>query len=522
MNLQKSCLVFILFISYNCFLNHFLFPENIPKPFTLRIGIDSFPVSLNPVYATNETSQAVVNKVFDSLFYFGPKGEIKKQLVENWQILKKDIAINNNDVNIGKDTDKLDIIIDLKKGIYFSDGKELDSEDVLQTFKLLQDQRFRYPYMSSIQFIDSLKKLDKHRFSISLHQSCAIWKKCLTFKILNSNEIKKVNPENFRNMILSGTGPYKIKKVQQPQSVLLERKCIRDFQKEGQKFQFIKYTVISYPQLSPLKLINNEIDICELQPEAVDTYKHKKVELWRRKFHIIQYKKYGYTYLVFNLKNSLITKDIRSSFYNLLIHGEFLKRFLKGKGEVVHSPFLPLNKKINPVSIPASPLERPLKLKILTNSESKLRKKLILFLRKEMRVFNIFLEPIFLEYQTFLDFLKKGRFDIAISGYTINIDYDIRNILASDAYFNYAQFQQFRMDKLLLEGLREMDSQKREKIYMKAHSLWQKHLPIIPLFNLYYYIGVSNRIDVPHQVYEIVGATGDFLFNILDWQLKKK
>lgn len=485
-----------------------LFPGSTAAEETLRIGINDFPASLNPVYASTETSQAVMNKVFNGLFYFDEKGNIQKELVEK-------VHFENT----------VEIIIELNKNIFFSDGKELAADDVVATVELLQNKRFKYPYISNLQFIQRIEKINRHKLKITMPYRFAPWKAYLTFKILNSHEIKDVSPETFRDMILSGTGPYKFKTFKRPTKIILELNHANTIPRHlasipGKKFRFIEFIVISYTHLAPLKLINNEIDICELQPENAEAYKQTKSKKWRQRFSLLRYKKFGYTYLVFNLRNSLITKNLRYLFYNLLLKGDFLARFLKDRGERVTSPFLLLNSKVKPTQLKTTPLETPIRLNILTNSESKLRKQLVLFLRKEIKSFNIHLHPVFLEYHTLLEYLKKGRYDIGVSGFILDIDYDMTDIFSSDSYFNYAYFRSLEMDALLHQGLGELEPGKREEIYLKAHRVWLENLPLIPLFNLYYYVGVSRHIGIPARRMEILGSVGDFLYNILEWRKK--
>jgi peptide/nickel transport system substrate-binding protein len=488
---------------------------------TLRIGIDAFPVSLNPVYATTETAQAVVNKVFNGLFSFDGQGRIRNELVEKYEIKNRNDEKKGNPP--GQTRDHVEIIIRLKKKIFFSDGKELDADDVVGTVKLLQDRAFKYPAISNLRFITKVEKLDRYRFKLVTSSPRATWQNNLTFKILNAREIEtmaKGSVETFKDMILSGTGPYRLKTVKRPSKILLELNEVNPLPGVEKMFRFLEYRVISYPHLSPLKLINNEIDICELQPGNVEAYQHSKPEKWLRSFAILKYKKFGYTYLVFNLRNSLITINLRRLFYNLLVYGDFPGRFLKGRGEQVKSPFLLLSPKVEPVRLQTFPLEKPVPLKILTNAESKLRKEWVMFLREELKPFKILIQPVFLEYHSFLESLKQGRYDIAVSGFILDIDYDMSEIFSSNAYFNYSHFGNVEMDRLLEQGLSELNPYKREEIYVKAHRLWEKELPLLPLFNLYYFVGVSRRVAVPAQTVELMGSEGDFLYNIRQWEEK--
>lgn len=466
---------------------------------TLRIGIQNFPAAVNPLYAMDEISQSIVNKVFDSLFYFDSSGKLQNGLVESYLF----------------HCDDKKITLRLKKNVFFSNGNELDAHDVRATLERVKDPRFQSPYISKLKFIRGFEEVDKYALAILLNEPPVTWKKHLTFKILNAEELAPCTPEGFRHKILAGTGAYRIARVTDPSKITLE---LNDTGDAASMYRIIEYRVVAYTQLAPLKLLNNELDICELQPIVKDTYAKRKE--WREKFTLLEYKKFGYTYLVFNLRNPELTSNVRKIFYNLLVCGDFLDRFLRGKGERVHTPFLLLNRKTGATVFTTHPLEKPLHLKFLCNSESKIRKEFVLFLKNELKPFNIHISPLFLEYHTFLSRIKKSRFDMAVSGFLLDIGYDMKDIFHSGSYFNYARFEHPGMDRLLESGLKEFDPVKREAIYLKTHRIWLEELPLIPLFSLYYYVGISNRINIPENVSTLVGAEGDFLFNIRQWKMK--
>ncbi|MCK5058402.1 MAG: ABC transporter substrate-binding protein [Candidatus Aminicenantes bacterium] len=491
--MKKNVFLFLIFICIPFFFKGC--SKGLEKN-TLRVGIHTFPASLNPVYVTDETSQAVVNKIFHSLFYYDSRGTLKNGLVSRCHLKNK-----------GKE-----IIIELKENIFFSNGCEMTADDLVHTINLLKDRRFKYPYAANISFIKEVKRIDKTGCTLILNKKTAVWKNYLTFHILNAQELKNVKPEDFRHMRLSGCGYYKIKEIKEPQRIVLELKTPAE---NPSLYSFIEYQVIKNTGSAPLKLLNDEIDICELQPETVAAYRN--IEKWQKKFTISNYTKFGYTYLVFNLKSSAVNRDTRKFFYNVLTCGDFIDKFLAGRGEKVKTPFLLLNRKIDAAAFKTAPPKELTRLKVLTNSESKLRKDFVLFLKKELKPYNIHLEPLFLEYHTFLHYLKNSRFDIAVSAFLVEIDYDMKDIFYGGAAFNYATLNNPHMNALLDQGLTETDIEKREDIYRAAHKIWLTELPLVPLFNLYYYIGISRNIPVPPEVYELVGSTGDFLFNIEDW-----
>ena len=153
----------------------------------------------------------------------------------------------------------------------------------------------------------------------------------------------------------------------------------------------------------------------------------------------------------------------------------------------------------------------------MTNSESVVRRQLVLFLCEELKADGIELEPIFVEYRMFLQRLKQGNFDLAVSAFLLDIDWNMKDILSTSGYFNYAGYANAAMDAALEAGLLEMDDGKRRATYRCAHDLWRDDLPLIPLFNLNYYMGLARKITPPRERFELIGSCGDFFYHLQGW-----
>lgn len=462
----------------------------------MRIACFDFPAQFNPVYATSETSQAVMNKIYQSLFYFDALGRIRPELVA---------AVSRHD-------ERLEILLELKKGARFADGSALGSHDVVATVALLKNPLFEYPYLSDLDFLEKVEAVDPLHVLIKLKGKFAPWENYLTFKILNAAEIQRVRPLAFRRHVPLGSGPYRLAHLDEPKGFELQE---NPFWPQRNRFAKLRYSVLRESRQAPLKLLNAEVDAVEIQGDDART--HAQLKKWQRQFRLLKYTKFGFTYLVFNLRNSRVDRNVQCLLYNRLLPTRFLDVFLQGAGEKVFSPFLKLGAAKLPQPLPTVALSAPRKLRILTNSESVVRKRLVLFLCEEMKTCNIDLEPVFVEYQTFLKYLKQGNFDLAVSAFLLDMDWNMKDILASDGYFNYAGFSEPEMDAVLEEGLREMNAEKRRKIYERAHDLWLASLPLIPLFNLNYYMGISTMIKIPENRFHVIGSSGDFFYNLQGW-----
>ena len=462
----------------------------------LRIACFDFPGTFNPVYATSETAQAVANKVYQSLFYFDPRGDICPELAESFSW----------------DESRLEVALMLRKGAHFSDGSGVNSRDVAATAALLKNPLFEYPYLADLDFLESIEATGPLGLRIKFRRKFAPWKNYLTFKILSADEIKGADPRDFRRHVPLGSGPFRLTYVNEPWGFELEK---NPHWPQVRHHQRIQYTVLGEPRQAPLKLLNDEIDAAEIQGDDSKTY--WKLKSWQKHFQLLAYKKFGFTYLVFNLRNPAIDLNLRRFFYNRLLGTRFLAYFLQGAGDIVNSPFLLFESGKRSQTFPAVPLQGRRSFKVLTNSESEMRKQLVLFMCEEMKGCGIDLEPVFVEYQTFLKYLKQGNFDLAVSAFLLDMDWNMKDILASSGYFNYAGFSDPVMDAVLEEGLREMDAGKRRKIYERANDLWLESLPLIPLFSLNYYMGIAKKIKIPEDRFAVVGSTGDFFNNLQGW-----
>lgn len=468
---------------------------------TLRIGIPAFPRTLNPVYVTGETSQAVINKMFDSLYCLDGKGHFQKQLVANEKLIP-----SGNDLVVN---------LTLERDVHFSNGKRLDAEDVVQTIRKMQDPAFHYPYLSLLSVIEKVERTGPFSLKLMLKQPPAQWRGLLTFKILCKHDLNAMDYTAFRRHIPAGTGPYRVETSRPPNKIRLALNPLNRNYSHNNMFSRLEYIVVAYNHLTPLKLLAGEVDIIELPQENALAYKN--LPEWQKKFDIVKYKKTGFTFLVFNCQNPRLTRNIRRIFFNVLIAGDFVRKFLKGGGESLFSPFQSLCPEDKPAKLPTKEQKQRVSFSILTNSESRLRRNFILFLRRAMIAYGIKLEPVFLEYHTMLDRLKKGAFDMALSAYRMDSATDVMEILQGDSHLNYSGFGDKELDGLMETGTRETNQTRRQGIYSKAHALWLEHLPMLPLFNLYYYVGVSRKIAMPAQLNQTVGSSGDFLFNITEW-----
>jgi ABC-type transport system substrate-binding protein len=460
----------------------------------LRIGIKSFPANLHPVYSTDEVSQMILNKIYHSLFDFDENGKIRESLIENCTIVSKT---------------RIRILI--KRGVMFSNGRKLEVKDILATLRLLKDPAYKYPYLTNLKFISEAVLISKYEMMIHLRYPYALWRNHLTFKILNGDEIKDLDPEGLKLKQLSGSNAYTYAKVQAPVYVCLSK---NPFYKKDVKYENLKFIVFNYSHLAPLKLINDELDLVEIASLDAGTYRTKPD--WQEKFTLEKFSKIGYYLLIFNLSRPEIQLDLRKKLYNCLICSDFVEKFLRGRGRVFKSPFFQLDDKVVKLKMQCS-FASTKPLSIITNSESTIRKNFLLFLEQKLKNVGVNVHCEFYEYHTFIKRLKTGNFQIALTGFMLESDLDMKDVFHSKSAFNYAGFKNREMDQLLEIGLQVIDYAERVPIYLQAHKVWYNNLPMIPLFQIYYYMGMSRRVTTQSKFYKTVASESDFLYNVSEW-----
>jgi len=462
----------------------------------LRLACYDFPASFNPVYATGETAQAVANKRYQSLFRFDGQGRAVPELVDSCFLSEDGAAIR----------------LTLKPGARFADGSSLTSLDVAATLRLLRDPRFEYPYAADLDFLAGIDTLGPLELILRLREPYAPWKCYLTFKVLSASELRSADPETFRLSVPQGSGPYRLDKAHPPWGFAL----VRNPHWPGRlRFSRLRYAVLGEPRQAALKLLNGELDAAEVHGDDAAAY--PRLRKWRRAFRLLPFKKFGYAYLAFNLRDPGLDLDLRRRFHNRLQAGPFLEVFLQGRGDLVYSPFLFFGAEKKPRRLPVKAWAGSKRLRILTNSESSIRRELVLFLCQEMKMEGIDLQPEFLEYRMMLQRLKRGEFDLAVSAFLLDLDWNLKDVLSSGGYFNYAGYSSREMDEALETGLREMDEGKRRRIYARAHEIWLKDLPFLPLFSLNSYMGVRRALTPPRERFELIGSCGDFFYQLQGW-----
>jgi len=173
---------------------------------TLTEGIIGYPRYINPLFSqSNDADTDLVKLVFSSLFAPDQNGELKPDLVQEYNISE----------------DKKTYTIKIKKNILWHDhgsdqltqgnDKFLTADDVLFTIRAIQDSNYKSSLRGNLVGVES-EKIDDYAIKLSLRSPYEPFLQNLTFGILPSHIWKYIDSDNTPlaqyNVKPIGSGPY--------------------------------------------------------------------------------------------------------------------------------------------------------------------------------------------------------------------------------------------------------------------------------------------------------------------------
>ncbi len=182
----------------------------------LKEGVVGQPRFINPIYAdSNDVDKDLVNLIFSGLMKYGKDGKIEEDIAKSYEI---------------KEGGRV-YIVNLKKSVFFHDGKKLTADDVIFTIKTIQNPDFKSPLLAKWLGVE-VEKLSDYQIKFTLKNPYPGFLENLTLKILPAHIWENISFQNFPlspyNFEPIGSGPYRFKSLTRNpdgsvKSILLER-----------------------------------------------------------------------------------------------------------------------------------------------------------------------------------------------------------------------------------------------------------------------------------------------------------
>ena len=416
----------------------------------------------------------------------------------------------------------------LRKGVLWHDGKELTAKDVKFTFDALTDPQNRYktahvkPYYEGIS---EAKVLDTYKVQFKArNQYFGNFNVLAGLGVLPEHIYKDTSKKNIRKLKKEtwGSGPYKFKRFRRGKYIEL----VANPDWWGRKvpalkglynYEKIRFRFIQEQEMAMRRLERGELDFLGLREE--DFFKKAKGAKWGKSVFKVRFDNKsgkGYAFIGFNLNHKIFkNKNIRKALYHLLNREKMIEKFLYGNALPATGPWyrqsVYANPEVTPIAYDPAMAKSILKKEGWVDSDGDKILDKVIEGKKTPLSFTI-LEPReeFLKYLTmfkedakkagvrilikridwssFLKLIDEKKFEavrLAWSGGAI--DMDPKQIWHSSSAVaggsNFVSYKNKEVDRLIDEGRRIYDKDKRAKAFREVYRLIAQDIPYIFFFN---------------------------------------
>lgn len=500
-------------------------PE-IKNPGAITVGFLADAKRLLPLLASDGASGEIAQWIFNGLTKYDKNLKITGELAESWEV----------------SPDGLQIIFHLRKGVRWHDGAEFTAEDVLFTYNTAVDPKIPTPYSSNYGPVRNVEALDKYTVRVLYHEPFAPALESWGMGILPKHilENKDITTEYYsRNPI--GTGPYRLREWVTGQKIVLEA---NESYYEGRP-GIDKFIARVIPDTATmfLELKFGGIDFMGITPPQYKLQANKKI--FNQYFNKFRYPAFGYTYLGYNLLDPKFSdRRVRQAITHAINKKDIIAGVLLGYGTPCTGPFPPeswaYNPKVKDLSfdpdLSIKLLEeagwkagksglvekdgKPFEFTVITNQGNEARLKAAQIIRENLKKIGISMNIKVLEWQAMLhEFIDKKRFEAIIMGWGLSRDPDMYDIWHSsktkEGEFNFISYRNDEVDRLLLEGRRTFDHERRTGIYHRIHEILAEDQP-------YTFLYVPDALPVLHKRFKgVEKAPIGIWHDFIHWQVPK-
>lgn len=464
------------------------------------------PSSLISMIAGEAPSSAISANIFNTLLKYNQDLDLTGELVENWQV----------------SADQKSITFKLKPNLKWADGKPLTSVDVLWTWQAVTDDKNGSPYASDYQLVKNAEAPDPLTFRVTYQEPFApAMDSWAGLQILPKHllEGQDLHTTGFTHKPV-GSNFYKLDSWTAGQNLQLSRNPTSVLGPAN--IDKLVSRIIPDNSAQFLELMAGNIDSMGLDPTQFSRIVPARPKL-NESLNLYKELGNGYIYMGFNLKRKPFDDvRVRKAINYAIDKQEIIDGVYLGLGINIASPYKPgtrwsnpnlSNYAYNPEQAKALLTEagyhfnedgymardgKLLSFEIITN-QNKEREKSAVLIQRRLKAIGIKVNIRSIEWASFISrFIKTGDFDVVILGWGLGLDPDQFNIWHSSQQggdkFNFIGYNNPQVDKLLEQGRKELDPNKRQAIYHEFAKVLLDDSPIVYLSAGYGLSAIHKRI----------------------------
>jgi len=481
---------------------------------------------LNPVIANDAASGAINDLVFNGLVKYDKNIQLIGDLAQRWEI-------SNN----GKT-----ITFHLRKGVKWHDGVEFTAEDCLFTYQKLVDPSVATPYSSSYMDVHNVEAIGKYIFRVTYREPFSPALESWGMGILPKHILagKDINTDTFNRHPI-GTGSFKFKDWVQGQKIVLDANGA--YYEGRPNIDQVIYRIIPDSTTMFQELLSGGVDMMELNP--LQYLRKSETRRIREHYQKFRYPANAYTYMGYNLTNPLFSETrVRQALSYAIDRQGIIDGILLSIGRICTGPYSDVSWAYNPhakhydydperarsilrdagweISATSGLLEkngRPFRFTILTNQGNNERIRTAEVIQQNFKKIGIEVNIRVMEWQAFLEQIDNRSFEAIILGWGMGRDPDIYDIWHSSktkkGEYNFISYHNAEVDRLLVEGRRTFNMEKRKQIYYRVHAILAEEQP-------YAFLYVPDATPIVHKRFKGVEvAPIGIMYNFIHWYVPK-
>lgn len=290
-------------------------------------GTIGFPHVANPLLAVSDIDRDLVMLLYSGLLRADGKGRLEPDLADSFTISE----------------DGMTYAFTLKENLFWHDGKKLTADDIAFTVNFAKNPTLKSPLRASWEGIN-VEVIDERNIRFHLDRPYAPFVENTTLGILPKHIWQHVTPEQMSlskyNLRPIGSGPYKIKKVDQNSSGTITTYTLESFNQYARGEPFIdtfEFKFYSSEKNMKTAFQKGDIDaIGGLSPQGIE-----EIETSDTITHTLSLPRVFGVFLNQNRVNAFTKREVREALQLTANKEEIIRTVFAGKAEPIFSPIPP-------------------------------------------------------------------------------------------------------------------------------------------------------------------------------------
>jgi peptide/nickel transport system substrate-binding protein len=474
-------------------------------------GISGQPLHINPLLAqTNDIDSDLSEIIYSGLLKYDKDGNLVNDLAESYEI----------------SDDKLTYTFHLKNNAIWHDAEKLTAKDVAFTINLLSNPSFKSPLRSNWQGIET-SLVDDYTITFKISTPFVGFLSNLTFGILPEHIWGDIEPEKFAlsrlNLEPIGSGPYKYDSIQKDNNDnVFSYKLIANPDYFDGKPYISKITFNFYSDDDKIIEAYNRkeiMGISGLSAEKISSLNLPQSTL----VHKLEMPRYFAVFINQTKSVALANDEVRQALAYATDKNELIEKVLDGSGRPVFSPILPcmigyddsLDRRDFDLNKANQILEdkswkkgddgfrgkdgTPLEFTLVTTQWDELAQTAELLKEQWEKIGAKVNINILSVSDIGQNYIRPREYDALLFGQVLGSDPDPSSFWHSsqkkDPGLNLSLFGDDTTDKLIDDGRKEFDPEKRAAIYKEFQDKLNQEIPAIFLYSPDYIYPINKKVQ---------------------------